>query len=525
MIKKNSLFKWGQLEYEAFKLIKPAIFNAPSLATPNFSDPFILYTFASEKSYAAILTQANQDKAEAPIAFFSSNLQGAKLNYSDVEKQAYAIFKAIKHFRPFLLKTHTKIIVPFPAVRNLLVQKDVGEKRANWVTALHEYDAEIKPTNIVKGQGFCKMLVGASLISEIPSPNQEVQMYEVSLNDIDSRYVDIIFYLKNGYAPSNLNYTKKRILRLKAKQYQLVNDVLFKMNYDYVLLRCLEKSEAEKVLQELHDGPTGEIIPRSSKQHRYILTTTDYFTKWIEAVPLNTTNAEHIIDFIDQFIIIRFGLPSALMFDNASYFSGNSMTEFALKRGFKLKYSTTYYPQGNGLVKSMNKNLIKIIKRTIDQNHKNWHKSLMYALWVDRITKKSSIGTSPFNLVYGKEVVLPTHLTIPSLALVQFIDETPTSSLQLKKLQIFKLEEQREQAKITHAHHQALVKASFNSNMVSKNDFQIGDLILKWDKTHEEKGKHSKFQRMWFGPFQIAEIIGPSNFMLQISSEKRIFTC
>jgi len=120
------------------------------------------------------------------------------------------------------------------------------------------------------------------------------------------------------------------------------------------------------------------------------------------------------------------------MFDNASYFSGNAMTEFPLKRGFKLKYSTNYYQQGNGLAKSTNKNLIRIIKQTIDQNHRNWHKSLMYALWVDRITQKTSIGTSPFNLVYGKEVVLPTNLAIPSLALIQFIEETPSSSLQLR---------------------------------------------------------------------------------------------
>ena len=93
MIKKNSNFKWGLDEHEAFNLIKQAIINAPSLATPNFSEPFFLYTFASEKSYAVILTQANQEKAEAPIAFFSSNLQGAELNYSDVEKQAYVVFK------------------------------------------------------------------------------------------------------------------------------------------------------------------------------------------------------------------------------------------------------------------------------------------------------------------------------------------------------------------------------------------------------------------------------------------------
>eukprot|EP00253_Pinus_taeda_P025044 PITA_25044 len=395
MIKKNSNFKWGQDEYEAFNLIKQAIVNAPTLATPNFSEPFILYTFASNRSYAVILTQANQEKAEALIAFFSSNLQGAELNYSDVEKQAYAVFKAIKYFRPFLLKTHTKIIVPFPAVRNLLVQKDVGEKRPNWVTALQEYDVEIKPASIVKGQGFCKMLAGASLISEILSA--DIQMCE------------------------------------------LLNDVHFRINYDFVLLRCLEESETKKVLQELHDGPAGgnyagdatahkiscvgyywptlfkdlhnyvrkcqvcqttagtqkkpslplqpvnieqpfdqwgldiigEIIPHSSKQHRYILTATDYFTKWVEAFPLKTANVEHIIEFIDQFIITRFGFPSALMFDNASYFSGNAMTEFALKRGFKLKYSANYYPQGNGLAESTNKNLIRIIKRIVDQNHKN----------------------------------------------------------------------------------------------------------------------------------------------------------
>lgn len=128
MIKKNSLFKWSQLEHEAFNLIKQAIINTSSLAMLNFSNHFTLYTFTSEKSYIAILTQANQDKVEAPISFFSFNLQVDELNYSDVEKQAYSVFKSIKHFRPFLLKTHTKVIEPFPTVRNILVQRDVGEK-------------------------------------------------------------------------------------------------------------------------------------------------------------------------------------------------------------------------------------------------------------------------------------------------------------------------------------------------------------------------------------------------------------
>ena len=57
---------------------------------------------------------------------------------------------------------------------------------------------------------------------------------------------------------------------MKAKQYQLVNDVLFRMNYDYVLLRCLEKCEAEKVLQELHNGPVGGHYARDATTHKIL---------------------------------------------------------------------------------------------------------------------------------------------------------------------------------------------------------------------------------------------------------------
>jgi len=46
MTKKNLVFKWGHNEREAFDIIKQDIINAPSLTTPNFSNHFILYTFA-----------------------------------------------------------------------------------------------------------------------------------------------------------------------------------------------------------------------------------------------------------------------------------------------------------------------------------------------------------------------------------------------------------------------------------------------------------------------------------------------
>jgi hypothetical protein len=46
----------------------------------------------------------------------STNLQGAELNYPAVDKQAYAVYKAVKHFRSYILKNHTKVIVSTPTV-------------------------------------------------------------------------------------------------------------------------------------------------------------------------------------------------------------------------------------------------------------------------------------------------------------------------------------------------------------------------------------------------------------------------
>eukprot|EP00253_Pinus_taeda_P030545 PITA_30545 len=522
MIRKNAVFKLGLVEKEAFDLIKQSIINAPSLITPNFSNHFTLYTTASDSSYAAVLTQLNDHNLEAPISFFSSNLQGAELNYSDLEKQAFVVFKAVKHYRPFLLKTHTKVIVPFPAVRQLLIQKELGEKRANWVTALQEYELEIRPAKIVRGQGFCRILAGASDIPESSDTGPTEEINQISVTDSESQYADLVFYLKNGYAPPHLSYKSKRAIRLKAKSFTIIDDVLFKKNYDSILLRCLEKTETQKVLQELYDGPAGGHFGADTTAHKIIhagyywpTLFRDTHEYWVEAIPLKTANSEAIIEFIDKFIITRFGVPTALVFDNASYFSGNSMFDFAIKRGFKLKYSANYYPQGNGLAESTNKNLIKIIKRTIKQNHRNWHKSLVFALWADTITQKASIGTSPFNLVYGKEAILPTNLVLPSLALVQFIEEAPSSSIRLRYDQILKLEEEREKAKDTHAKHQQIIKAAFDSVSSGSKQFQVGNLVLKWDKTHEDKGKHTKFQKLWLGPSQICDKVGHSTFILQ----------
>ena len=108
-----------------------------------------------------------------------------------------------------------------------------------------------------------------------------------------------------------------------------------------------------------------EINPTSSNQHRWILTTTDYFSKWVEAIPIK--QATYFVDnkFLINNILSRFGFPKRLVTDNAKAFSSAKMIKFCVDYNIVLAHSTTCYPQGNGLADSSNKILVKMIKRLL----------------------------------------------------------------------------------------------------------------------------------------------------------------
>ena len=103
-----------------------------------------------------------------------------------------------------------------------------------------------------------------------------------------------------------------------------------------------------------------------------------------------------------------------------------------MKKGIKLHYSANYYPQGNCLVESTNKNLIRILKKIVIENKRSWHSALPNALWADRVTPKNSLGVSPYTLVYGKEVILPPNIMLPSSIIAQESRGTDNKILNLE---------------------------------------------------------------------------------------------
>nr|ABA96759.1 retrotransposon protein, putative, unclassified [Oryza sativa Japonica Group] len=87
----------------------------------------------------------------------------------------------------------------------------------------------------------------------------------------------------------------------------------------------------------------GQINPPSSKGHKFILVATDYFTKWVEAIPLKKVDSGDAIQFIQEHIIYRFGIPQTITTDQGSIFVSDEFVQFADSMGIKLLNSSPYY--------------------------------------------------------------------------------------------------------------------------------------------------------------------------------------
>lgn len=88
------------------------------------------------------------------------------------------------------------------------------------------------------------------------------------------------------------------------------------------------------------------------------------------------------------------------------------------KLDIKHRHSTPYYPQCNGLVEKVNGIICKIITKQAYMKPKLWDKHLGAALWAYRTSFKTSLGFTPFHLVYGHEALLLIQVELASLRVI-----------------------------------------------------------------------------------------------------------
>jgi hypothetical protein len=259
----------------------------------------------------------------------------------------------------------------------------------------------------------------------------------------------------------------------------------------------------------------GKINPPSSKGHQYILAITDYFTKWVEAIPMKSVTSKDVVNFIKEHVIHRFGIPLTITTDGGSVFISEEFRKFTADMGIKLIRSSPYYAQANGQAEASNQSLIKLIKRKIDKHPRRWHEVLSEALWAHRISCHGATKTSSYHLVYRQEVMLPWEIMAGSRR-IEFQNNITTKQYaalmndnvkDLTELRLWSLEKIREnKAKVAHAY----------NKKVKLKEFQVRDLV--WEAMLPSGTKdtaYGKWSPNWHGPYRIDQVLPGNTYMLE----------
>ena len=272
-LKKGSKIEHTNEFIECVKRFKHILSNNPLLQFPDFNQPFVLTTDASNFALGAILSQGpiGSDK---PIAYASRTLGSAETNYSTIDKECLGIVWACKYFRPYLYGRKFVIVTDHKPLVHLFNIKDPTSKMIRWRLQLEEYDFTIhykKGINNTNANALSRirlneMLASKSLkvpetIDSIISRSKQTiknnDMSQMNMNKIvHSGCVDTITNTKNDRNNLVLSqYQDRMVTNVSdlATQYEIQKFTQIQIDNNLVNTKSFSIKETKTALNEFRN--------------------------------------------------------------------------------------------------------------------------------------------------------------------------------------------------------------------------------------------------------------------------------
>ena len=228
----------------------------------------------------------------------------------------------------------------------------------------------------------------------------------------------------------------------------------------------------------------------------------DDLSDWIEAIGLEKLQANKIGQwFLDNWIY-RYGAPFSVTVDGGSEY-GQQFQQFLKDAGIKVKITTPYYPEANGMVERGHQAIKDTLVKLCGQEGKKSRDYLPLVLFADRISTKRTTGFSPYELILGQSPILPIDLELETFFGVDWATVETTQDLLLAR--VHQLEDRY--SIIQKAHQQLLEtrKTSvdyWNNKKKTRGPLTKGTLVLVYNKSLDSQfGK--LFENRWNGPYRI----------------------
>ncbi|GKB89562.1 reverse transcriptase domain-containing protein [Tanacetum coccineum] len=340
----------------------------------------------------------------------------------------------------------------------------------------------------------------------------------------------IVEYLRDEILPEDSKAATK--LRIKARQYELLQGVLYRRSFlkPWLRLHAGPRSvvakairsgyywltmhrDARETIRKCKDCQIYRPIPREPQQPltpimapwpfykwgidiagpfpegpgkvKFLIVAMDYFTKWIKAKAVATISGTQVKKFVWNDIVYCFGLPGEIISDNGKQFSGDPFKDWCEKLNIVQRFASVKHPQSNGLVERANRSLGEGIKARLGENNKNWLEELPHVLWAHHTMIKSSNDDTSFSLTYRTEAVIPAEIGMPTHRTTAVDVMHNDDELRLK---LDLVEERRERAAICEAQAKLKMKRYYDAR-VKNVAFRPGDFVYRSnDASHAIEG-------------------------------------
>ncbi|XP_020675001.1 uncharacterized protein LOC110094180 [Dendrobium catenatum] len=161
----------------------------------------------------------------------------------------------------------------------------------------------------------------------------------------------------------------------------------------------------------------------------------DYFSKWAEAALFREVTFEHVINFFTHNVVYIFG-------------ESTKIYKFIDRNKIDWRYSSIYNPRANGLAEAFNTMLVKLLKKILTKNKREWLTKMAEALWAYCTTYKTPIKATPYSLVFGVEAVIfqkletsPSPMNKDSKVKKETFVTAHSYKIEPKKLEVFRQHE------------------------------------------------------------------------------------
>jgi transposase InsO family protein len=488
-----------------YRNVKNQVANCPALYFITSDGEVVVMTDASDFGIGAYIYQVVDGK-ERPIIFLSKALHGAQLNWSTIEKEAYAIF--------YTLKTHDHLLrdIKFTLKtdhKNLTyINLESSQKVRRWKLFLQDFNFQMEHVagvNNSVADAFSRLCSHQSTV-ETEEPHESslflLQSEEsVKIPTNEYRKIGRVHNSRVGHFGAEktldmLHESKEKWKHMRKHIKQFIKQCpVCQLASDSKILRKIApftraSYEPMEVLNIDAIGP----LPEDESKNKFILVIIDCFSRWVELFGVPDTSALSAAKVLLQHCG-RFGTPAIIRSDRGSQFVNELIEHLSELLVTDQELTTAYSKEENAIVERANKEVMRHLRAIIfeDRVYSNWStQQIPLVMRILNSEQKARTGVSPAEILFGNAVDLGRYLLYRPGG-----NPDPDRNLNEHMEQL--LDRQRVLIEVAQQ-----TQREFDTHHMSEFDPDFTDYpVLSYVVWEHPEGRRSKIHMKHRGPFQV----------------------